>query len=98
MDFWLNDEQKMLRYNIREFAEKEIGPKAQELDEKEEFSYDITKKMAELGLFGIYVPEKFGGAGMDYLSYCPFITTGAINRRTNGCRGSARERSSHPSD
>jgi short/branched chain acyl-CoA dehydrogenase len=70
MDFWLNDEQKMLRYNIREFAEKEIGPKAQELDEKEEFSYDITKKMAELGLFGIYVPEKFGGAGMDYLSYC----------------------------
>jgi short/branched chain acyl-CoA dehydrogenase len=70
MDFWLNDEQKMLRYNIREFAEKEIGPKAQELDEKEEFSYDLTKKMAALGLFGIYVPEKFGGAGMDYLSYC----------------------------
>jgi alkylation response protein AidB-like acyl-CoA dehydrogenase len=70
MDFWLNDEQKMLRYNIREFAEKEIGPKAQELDENEEFSYDITKKMAALGLFGIYVPEKWGGAGMDYLSYC----------------------------
>jgi len=70
MDFWLNDEQKMLRYNIREFAEKEIGPKAQELDEKEEFSYDITRKMADLGLFGIYVPEKFGGAGMNYLSYC----------------------------
>jgi len=70
MDFWLNDEQKILRYNIREFAEKEIGPKAQELDEKEEFSYDITRKMADLGLFGIYVPEKFGGAGMDYLSYC----------------------------
>jgi alkylation response protein AidB-like acyl-CoA dehydrogenase len=70
MDFWLNNEQKILRYNIREFAEKEIGPKAQELDEKEEFSYDITRKMADLGLFGIYVPEKFGGAGMDYLSYC----------------------------
>lgn len=70
MDFWLNDEQKMLRYNVREFAEKEIGPRAQELDEKEEFSYDITGKMAGLGLFGIYVPEKWGGAGMDYLSYC----------------------------
>jgi alkylation response protein AidB-like acyl-CoA dehydrogenase len=70
MDFWLNDEQKMLRYNIREFAEKEIAPLAMELDEKEEFSYDLTKKMAALGLFGIYVPEKFGGAGMDYLSYC----------------------------
>jgi alkylation response protein AidB-like acyl-CoA dehydrogenase len=70
MDFWLNDEQKMLRYNVREFAEKEIGPHAQELDEKEEFSYDITRKMAELGLFGIYVPDTWGGAGMDYLSYC----------------------------
>ncbi len=70
MDFWLNDEQKILRYNIREFAEKEIGPQAQDLDEKEEFSYDITRKMADLGLFGIYVPEKFGGAGMNYLSYC----------------------------
>ena len=70
MDFWLNDEQKMLRYNVREFAEKEIGPHAQELDEKEEFSYDITRKMAELGLFGIYVTDTWGGAGMDYLSYC----------------------------
>ncbi|MBN2158366.1 MAG: acyl-CoA dehydrogenase family protein [Spirochaetes bacterium] len=70
MDFWLNDEQKMLRYNVREFAEKEIGPKARELDEKEEFSCEITEKMASMGLFGIYVPEKWGGAGMDYLSYC----------------------------
>ena len=69
MDFWLNDEQKMLRYNIREFAEKEIAPLAIELDEKEEFSYDLTKKMAALGLFGIYVPAEYGGAGMDYLSY-----------------------------
>ena len=69
MDFWLNDEQKMLRYNVREFAEKEIAPLAMELDEKEEFSYDLTKKMAALGLFGIYVPTEYGGAGMDYLSY-----------------------------
>lgn len=69
MDFWLNDEQKMLRYNIREFAEKEIAPQAIELDEKEEFSYDLTKKMADLGLFGIYVPSEYGGAGMDYLAY-----------------------------
>ncbi|MFZ3157521.1 MAG: acyl-CoA dehydrogenase family protein [Smithella sp.] len=69
MDFWLNNEQKMLRYNIREFAEKEIAPLALELDEKEEFSYDIIRKMADLGLFGIYVPNEYGGAGMDYLSY-----------------------------
>ena len=69
MDFWLNDEQRMLRYNIREFAEKEISPVAMELDENEEFSYDLTKKMAALGLFGIYVSNEYGGAGMDYLSY-----------------------------
>jgi alkylation response protein AidB-like acyl-CoA dehydrogenase len=69
VDFWLNNEQKILRQNVREFAEKEIAPLALELDEKEEFSYDLTKKMAALGLFGIYVPNEYGGAGMDYLSY-----------------------------
>lgn len=69
MDFWLKDEQRMLRYNIREFAEQEIAPVAMELDEKEEFSCDLTRKMAKLGLFGIYVPTEYGGAGMDYLSY-----------------------------
>ena len=69
MDFWLNDEQKILRQNVRDFAEKEIAPLALELDENEEFSYDLTKQMAALGLFGIYVPNEYGGAGMDYLSY-----------------------------
>jgi alkylation response protein AidB-like acyl-CoA dehydrogenase len=69
MDFWLNEEQKLLRYNIREFAEKEIAPVAGELDEKEEFSIELTKKMGGLGLSGIVVPDKYGGAGMDYLSY-----------------------------
>ncbi len=59
----------MLRHSIREFSEKEIGPKAQELDEKEEFSLELTRKMAELGLFGIFVSDKYGGSGMDYLSY-----------------------------
>jgi alkylation response protein AidB-like acyl-CoA dehydrogenase len=69
MDFWLNEEQTLLRYNVREFAEKEIGPLARELDEKEEFSTELTRKMGNLGLFGIVVPEEYGGAGMDYLSY-----------------------------
>jgi len=69
MDFWLNDEQRMLRYNIREFAEQEIAPVAIELDENEEFSCDLTKKMAALGLFGIYVPTEYGAADLDYLSY-----------------------------
>ncbi len=70
MDFWLNEEQKMLRYTVREFSEKEIAPVVQELDESETFSVELTRKMADLGLFGIYVSDKYGGAGMDYLSYC----------------------------
>jgi len=69
MDFNLTSEQEMLRNTVREFAEGEIMPKAEELDRKEEFSYDLTKKMAELGLFGITVDPKYGGQGMDYISY-----------------------------
>ncbi|MBN1163219.1 MAG: acyl-CoA dehydrogenase family protein [Candidatus Krumholzibacteriota bacterium] len=70
MDYGLSEEQKVLRYSIRDFAENEIGPRAEELDEKEEFSLDLVKKMAEMGLFGIVIPEKYGGSEMDYLSYC----------------------------
>jgi alkylation response protein AidB-like acyl-CoA dehydrogenase len=68
-DFGLSEEQKLLRQNVREFAEKEILPVAQELDETETFSVELTKKMGSMGLFGIVVPQEYGGAGMDYLSY-----------------------------
>ena len=64
-----SDELTLLRQTIRSFAEKEIAPKARELDEHEEFSYDLTAKMGELGLFGMVVPQEYGGQGMDYLSY-----------------------------
>ena len=69
MNFDLSEEQKMIRDAVRDFAELEIKPIAQELDEKAEFSLDITKKMGELGLFGMYLPEKYGGQGLDTLSY-----------------------------
>ena len=69
MDFTFNDEQEMLRQTVREFAEKEILPVREELDEKEEFSYEITQKMFELGFFGVLIPEEYDGMGMDYLSY-----------------------------
>jgi len=69
MDFNLSDEQKMIRSTVRDFAENEIKPAAQELDEREEFSYDLTEKMGELGLFGMYIPAKYGGQGLDTLSY-----------------------------
>ena len=64
-----NEELKLLRESVRQFAEKEIAPKAHDLDEKEEFSLDITKKMGDLGLFGTIVDPKYGGQGMDYIQY-----------------------------
>lgn len=69
MNFELTDEQNMIRETVRDFAEREIKPVAQELDEKAEFSYDLTNKLGELGLFGMYLPEKYGGQGLDTLSY-----------------------------
>ncbi|MFO7740299.1 MAG: acyl-CoA dehydrogenase family protein [Desulfatiglandaceae bacterium] len=78
MDFSLSMEQEILRNSVRDFAEKEIKPVAGELDEKEEFSYDTMRKMGELGLFGMFVSETYGGQGMDYLSY--IIATEEIAR------------------
>jgi alkylation response protein AidB-like acyl-CoA dehydrogenase len=69
MDFSLSMEQNILRESVRNFAEKEIKPAASQLDETETFSYEITKAMGELGLFGIFVPEQYGGQELDYLSY-----------------------------
>jgi alkylation response protein AidB-like acyl-CoA dehydrogenase len=68
MDFSLSTEQKILRDSVRSFAEKEIKPHARELDESETFSYEITRKMGELGLFGTFVSEQYGGQELDYLS------------------------------
>ncbi len=65
----LNAEQNILRQSVREFAEKEIRPAARELDAKEEFSYELTAKMAQMGLFGIFVSPEYGGSGLDYVSY-----------------------------
>ncbi|HSO62745.1 MAG TPA: acyl-CoA dehydrogenase family protein, partial [Desulfobacterales bacterium] len=69
MDFSLSSEHEILRESVRSFAENEIKPVARDLDEKEEFSYDTMQKMAELGLFGVFVSDKYGGQAMDYLSY-----------------------------
>ena len=54
---------------VRTFAEKEIAPIAQELDDKEDFSYTLTKRMGELGLFGLFVSEEYGGGDLGYLFY-----------------------------
>ncbi len=69
----MNDNQKMIRNMVRDFAEKEIEPVAAELDEKEEYPHDILKKMAKLGLLGILIPTEYGGAGLDTISYAIVI-------------------------
>jgi len=69
MNFDLSEEHKMIRETVREFAEREIKPVAQQLDEKAEFSPALTKRMGELGLFGMYLPEKYGGQGLNTLAY-----------------------------
>jgi len=69
LNFDLTEEQNLLRQAVRDFAEKEIAPVIQELDEREEFSVGLTLKMGDLGLLGCFVPEKYGGSNMGYISY-----------------------------
>lgn len=65
MDFRLSTEQEMIRNMIRDFTDKEIAPFDMEMDRKGEFPWEIIKKMADNGLFGISFPEEYGGAGGD---------------------------------
>jgi alkylation response protein AidB-like acyl-CoA dehydrogenase len=69
LDFDLTKGQEMIRREVRRFAEKEIAPLAFELDKNEKFSSDLTRKMGEIGLFGMFVGEAYDGQEMDYLSY-----------------------------
>ena len=69
MDFHLTREQEMVRKMYREFAENEVKPLAEELDEEERFPMETVEKMGKLGMMGIYFPKKYGGAGGDVLSY-----------------------------
>ena len=68
MDFGFNDEYKMIQKMYREFAEKEIKPLAEEIDENERFPKESVQKMADNGMLGIPFPEEYGGEEGDYLS------------------------------
>jgi len=67
--YQMDEKYEMIRMAVREFAESEIKPVAGELDEKEEFSVSLTQQMGDIGLFGMVVPEEYGGQGLDYISY-----------------------------
>ena len=69
MDFRLTKEQEMLQKLFRDFAQNEVKPLAAEVDENEMFPVETVKKMAKLGMLGIYFPKEYGGAGADVLSY-----------------------------
>jgi alkylation response protein AidB-like acyl-CoA dehydrogenase len=70
MDFDLTEEQKILQAAIRDFAEKEIMPVASRTDRDAAFPAAEIKKMAGLGLFGLTIPEKYGGAGKGLTELC----------------------------
>lgn len=80
MDFKLTEDQQMIRNMAREFATKELEPKAAAIDESGEFPRDSIRKMAELGLLGMTIPEKYGGTGFDFLSLAI-----AIEEISRGC-------------
>jgi butyryl-CoA dehydrogenase len=68
MDFKLSQEHLLIKQTVRAFAEKEIGPRAEEIDARDEFPADLFRRMAELGILGIPFAEAHGGGGGDYLS------------------------------
>jgi len=69
LDFSLTDEQKFFQKTVREFCDKEIKPIASKIDKEEYFPKDLYKKMGKIGLMGMTVPQKYGGAGIDRISY-----------------------------
>lgn len=78
MPYLLTDEQKMMRDMVRKLAQNEIAPLAAEIDRDHRFPRENIEKMAELGLMGVPIPEEYGGAGCDFLSY--IITIEEISR------------------
>jgi alkylation response protein AidB-like acyl-CoA dehydrogenase len=73
MEIDLTEEQLMLRDTVRRFAADVVAPRAKEIDASGEFPLDYFRQAGELGLAGVYVPEEYGGAGMDMVAYCVAI-------------------------
>jgi len=69
MNFDLGDEHELIRRTVREFAEQRVAPVAEELDREHRFPYELVEELAGLGILGLPIPEQWGGAGGDTLSY-----------------------------
>src|SRR2546429_9530052 len=73
MELALSPEQEEIRKLVSEFAEREVKPRAEAIDQSGEFPRDLVQKAADLGLLGILVPEEYGGAGLDHISFAIFV-------------------------
>lgn len=69
MNYDLSSEQELIRSTVREFAESKVAPVAEELDREARFPYELVAELGELGLMGLPIPEEYGGAGGDTVSY-----------------------------
>src|SRR5687767_11021641 len=69
MDLDLTQEQELVRVTVREFAVEQVAPVAEELDRESRFPYELVAQLGELGLMGLPIPEEYGGAGGDTVSY-----------------------------
>ncbi|MEA2390668.1 MAG: short-chain 2-methylacyl-CoA dehydrogenase, partial [Solirubrobacteraceae bacterium] len=69
MNFDLSDDHRLIRSTVRDFAEGEIAPVAEELDRTKAFPYDLVRRLGDLGLMGVPFPEEYGGGGGDSLAY-----------------------------
>ena len=90
MNFDLTQEQKMLKEAVARFVDKEVIPLAPEIDEEERFPRETFKVMADMGLFGISIPEEYGGSGSDFLS-CVLV----MEELARGCVSTANTYGSH---
>ncbi len=90
MDFELSEDQKMLKETVTRFVDNEVVPRAAELDEEERFPEESFRDMAEMGLFGISIPEEHGGSGADFLS-CVLVCEAVLlpGRDPGGGQGDA---------
>jgi alkylation response protein AidB-like acyl-CoA dehydrogenase len=73
VDFQLGQEQLAIRDMVRDFARKEIAPKAMEWDEAQHFPRELFAQLGELGLLGVVIPEDHGGAGLGYIDYVTIL-------------------------
>lgn len=82
MDYFFDEDQVMIRDLVRQIAEEKVVPLREELDEKEEFPWEIMKVMAQSDLFGLFIPEEYGGLGKGCLELCI-----AVEELSRACLG-----------